>query len=77
MVGPLSITVGILAIFGAFSKSVKVLRSAYTTPQELARLETELDHLGDVFRDTDGMALDDGRTSNGLIEIINNARVKV
>jgi hypothetical protein len=77
MVDPLSITAGVLTVLGACSISVKALKSAYTAPQELARLEIELSHLEDVVREIELTTADDGGTSHGLIKIISRARVKV
>jgi hypothetical protein len=65
MADPLSVTTGILTILGVCSIGVKALKSAFTAPQELARLETELSHLENVFREIEHTAIGDGCTSSG------------
>ena len=77
MTDPLSITVGILAIFGACSAGVKSLRSVYVSSQEYTRLEMELDHLHDVVEFVDGLVTEHQLTGNTLIKNLMLARRKL
>lgn len=70
MSDPLSITVGILAITGACSAGLEVLKAACTGLPELARLEHELDHLQDVIRGVEGLGVDSELLSNDLIKAL-------
>ena len=76
MADPLSITVGILAILGACSTSVKAIRSVYAAPKELAHLERELDHLKDVVKDIEGLAAQGGLGTDSLLKNVAYARDK-
>ncbi|KAL8708939.1 MAG: hypothetical protein Q9220_006271 [cf. Caloplaca sp. 1 TL-2023] len=55
MTDPLSITVGILAIAGACSAGVKLLRTIYKSSYELTRLANELEHLEDIIKAVDDL----------------------
>ena len=77
MTDPFSITVGILAIFGACSTGVKTLKSAFISPQEYTRLKLELDHLHNIIRFVDGLVTEHQLTGNPLIKDLTLARSKL
>ena len=77
MTDPLSITVGILAILGTCSAGAKSLRSVYTSPQEYAQFERELDHLRDVIQCVDGLVTEHQLTGDALIKSLTLARSKL
>lgn len=70
MPDPLSITVGILAIAGACSAGLKVLKAACTQLPELARLEDELDHLKQVIRAVEELGADSELMNNDAIRTL-------
>ncbi|KAL9109592.1 MAG: hypothetical protein Q9227_005772 [Pyrenula ochraceoflavens] len=77
MAEPLSITAGVLGILRVSLSILSVLKSATVTPKELARLEAELEHLGDVLEDIDKLSTYKGRLTGGLVKNAEAARLKV
>ena len=73
---PLSISVAILSILGACSKSIKFIRSISDTPQELEILIVESDHLESVVKDIKRLLLV-GSSSPSVLKNLNEAHSKV
>ena len=73
---PLSICVGILAILGACSTSIKFVQSLSDTPRELDLLVTELDHLENIVKDVNGL-LNVGSSSPSIVKLLDEARIKL
>ena len=73
---PLSISVAILSILGACSKSIKFVRSISDTPQDLELLMVELDHLENVVKDIKRLLLV-GSSSPSVLKNLNEALTKV
>ena len=73
---PLSISVGILAILGACSTSMKYVRSLCDTPRELELLVTELDHMEILVKDVNGLLIA-GSSNPSIVKILDEARTKL
>ena len=74
---PLSITVGIFAILGACSTGMKLLKSAYASPQEYIRLEIQLDHLHDVIGYVQRLVTEHQLIGDALIKNLTLAQSKL
>ena len=77
MADPLSIAASILAILGASSANVQAYRSLCAAPDELTRLDTELEHLSNVIRDIKELPTDGLHSSRGLTNGKLDAEAKV
>ncbi|KAL8953433.1 MAG: hypothetical protein Q9222_000707 [Ikaeria aurantiellina] len=70
MTDPLSITVGILAIAGACSAGVKLLRSTHTSSHELVHLANELEHLEHVIKAVDDLVANEKLADNNAVQTL-------
>jgi hypothetical protein len=77
MADPLSITAGILAILGACSTSIRVVKSCCNAPHEIRRLEVEVIRLAAVVRDVQGLGPSMVTCSEGLADTLETARLTV
>ena len=77
MAEPVSITAGVLGIVRVSVSLLKTLKSAAATPQELVRLQAELEHLGDVIQEVEKLDAEQGHMTDSLVKNMNSACVKV
>ncbi|KAL9111315.1 MAG: hypothetical protein Q9227_004192 [Pyrenula ochraceoflavens] len=78
MADPISIATGVFGLVQGSLGILRILKSATKTPEELADLQAELEHLGDVVRDVENMTSGrDCTTDDTLVKNMKNAQVKI
>ena len=77
MAEPVSIIAGVVTILRVSLSALAILKSARASPAELARLERELQHLGDVVSEVDEIANGQGHMTDGLTRNVMIARLQV
>ena len=77
MAEPISIIAGVLGILRVSIGVLGVLKAATATPEELSRLEIELNHLGEVVGDVERIVLLKGHSTLTMVKNLQIARSKV
>ena len=76
MADPISITTGVLGLIQGSISVVRVLKSATVTPQELAQLEKELEHLSNVVEEIKTITNGGGHANDNLVKNMKAAEVR-